>query len=162
MNAAAAIARGAVLIFVHADVRLPIDALDHVEAALDDLAVVGGAFRTWHVAERPTPLAPLFHLADLRSRRARLPYGDQALFVRAGVFAAAGGYPELPLLEDLALARTLWTRGRLRTVSARVMVSARRLEARPLYYTAVMHLIPALYRLGVPPAHLARLYPDVR
>jgi rSAM/selenodomain-associated transferase 2 len=162
MNAGAALATGDVLLFLHADVALPEDAPSHVERALEDPRVVGGAFRTWTVADRPTRLGPLLHLADLRSRYASLPYGDQALFVRASLFRALGGFPEIPLMEDLALSRLLRKAGRLRTVPARVRVSGRRFLERPIFYTSLVNLYPALYRLGVPPSVLARFYRAVR
>lgn len=162
MNAGAALATGDVLLFLHADVALPSDALSHVERALADPRVVGGAFRTWTVADRPTRLGRLLHLADLRSRYSSLPYGDQALFVRASIFRALGGFPEIPLMEDLALSRLLRKAGRLRTVPARVRVSGRRFLERPLFYTSLVNLYPALYRLGVPPSVLARFYRAVR
>jgi len=159
MNAGAALALGEVHLFLHADVRLPPDAALHIQRALRDPAVVAGAFRTWTVPDtRPTWLSPLLHLADLRSRCARLPYGDQAIFVRSQVFRDVGGFPDLPILEDLELSRRLWTRGRMHTCSARVEVSGRRFLARPVFYTVLVNLIPLLVRLGVRPARLAALY----
>jgi rSAM/selenodomain-associated transferase 2 len=162
MNAGAAVATGDVLVFLHADVALPKDALAHIEGALRDARVVGGAFRTWTVADRPTRLGPLLHLADLRSRYSSLPYGDQAPFVRAEVFRGLGGFPELPLMEDLAMSRLLRKAGRLRVVRARVRVSGRRFIERPVFYAALVNLYPLLYRAGVPPRLLARLYHAVR
>ena len=80
-------ARGDWLLFLHADVRLPTDAFHHVTRALADPRVVAGAFKTWTVDDvGRSRLGPLLHLADLRSRYTRLPYGDQALFVRAEAF----------------------------------------------------------------------------
>jgi len=162
MNAGAALATGDVLLFLHADVSLPEDALSHLERALADPRVVGGAFRTWTVADRPTRLGPLLHLADVRSRYSSLPYGDQALFVRTSIFRALGGFPTIALMEDLALSRLLRKAGRLRIVPARVRVSGRRFLERPIFYTSLVNLYPALYRLGVPPSLLARFYRAVR
>jgi len=162
MNAGAALARGRVLLFLHADVELPRDALEVVARTLEDPQVVAGAFRTWTVADRPTRLGPLLHLADLRSRCSRLPYGDQALFVRAEVFQRLGGFPAQPLMEDLELSRRLWTQGRVEVARARVQVSGRRFIEHPLRYTFLINVFPALYRLGVPPERLARLYEHVR
>jgi hypothetical protein len=104
----------------------------------------------------------LLRLADLRSRYTSLPYGDQALFVRAEIFHAIGGFPEMPLMEDLELSRRLRRRGRIRTVRDCVRVSGRRFEARPLYYAFLMNVLPLLYRLGVPAAWLARTYGNPR
>jgi len=164
LNAGAAIAAGDVLLFLHADTTLPADALALVTRALDDPAAIAGAFRTWTVADPPDApwFAPLLHLADLRSRYTSLPYGDQAMFVRAEAFRQVGGFPAQPLMEDLELSRRLRRRGRIVTVPARVRVSGRRFVARPLFHAVVMNTFPALYRLGVSPDRLAKLYRSIR
>jgi rSAM/selenodomain-associated transferase 2 len=163
MNAGAEGARGSVLLFLHADVALPPDAPRHIAAALEDARVVAGAFKTWTVDDAGSSrLGPLLHLADLRSRYTRYPYGDQALFVRAETFRAAGGFPAQPLMEDLELSRRLWRFGRIRTVDARVTVSGRRFLASPAFYFLAVNGFPLLYRLGVSPQRLLRLYQHVR
>ncbi len=162
MNAGAREALGRVLLFLHADVSLPGDAPAWIERALADPSVVGGAFRTWTVADEGERWAPWLHVADLRSRYTRAPYGDQALFVRSEAFARVGGYPDQPLMEDVELARRLRRLGRLRTVPARVRVSGRRFLAHPVRDTVLVTLTPLLYRLGVSPARLRTWYHDVR
>ncbi len=164
MNAGAAAATGDVLLFLHADVELPKEASQGVADALRDPRVVAGAFRTWTVPDgtRRPWLGPLLHLADLRSRYARVPYGDQAIFVRAEAFRAVGGFPEQPLMEDLEIGRRLRRIGRVRTAPSSVRVSGRRFQAHPLTYFIVMNVFPLLYRLGVTPRTLARLYGDPR
>ncbi len=163
MNAAAVEASGDVLLFLHADVALPLDAARWIEDALVDPEVIAGAFRTWTVPDGGRfPLGPLLHLADLRSRYTTLPYGDQALFVRRKTFLEVGGFPDLPLMEDLELARRLRKRGRIRIVRACVQVSGRRFESHPIYYATLVNLLPLLHRLGVPPHLLARLYGNPR
>ncbi len=163
MNTGAQAATGDVLLFLHADVRLPADATRWVSEALSNSQVVAGAFRTWTVSEGSRAwLAPLLHLADLRSRYTTLPYGDQALFVRAEVFRQLGGFPEQPLMEDLEFSRRLRRLGSVRTVPATVRVSGRRFVARPLRYALLLNIFPLLYRLGVPPSVLASLYGDPR
>jgi uncharacterized protein len=162
MNTGARLAVGEVLLFLHADVELPADMAVHVERAFAGPGAVAGAFRTWTVADHATRLGPLLHLADLRSRYTALPYGDQALFVRARTFDEVGGFPELPILEDLEMARRLRQRGRIARARASVRVSGRRFVARPVFYTALVNLIPGLFRLGVPAEALARWYAAVR
>ena len=164
MNAGAAAATGDFLLFLHADVRLPEDAAAWVVRLLDDAGTVAGAFRTWTVDDRRRfrwP-APWLHLADLRSRYSRLPYGDQALFVRAAVFRELGGYAPVPLMEDLDFSRRLRVAGRIRVAPVSVIVSGRRFLKRPIYYFLVMNFLPLLYRLGVPPRILVKLYANVR
>ncbi|HET9683092.1 MAG TPA: TIGR04283 family arsenosugar biosynthesis glycosyltransferase [Gemmatimonadaceae bacterium] len=161
MNHGAWRARGDVLLFLHADVVLPPDAVLHVERALADERAVAGAFRTWHVSDDGRS-APWLHLADLRSRYSGLPYGDQALFVRREAFWRAGGFPEQPLMEDLELSRRLRRLGRISIAPASVRVSGRRFLAHPVRHALLVNSFPVLYRLGVAPATLARLYQDVR
>jgi rSAM/selenodomain-associated transferase 2 len=163
LNAGARVATGNVLLFLHADVSLPSDALAWIERTLSDPPTVAGAFRTWTIADtEATWLGPLLHLADVRSRYSSLPYGDQAVFVRREAFETVGGFPDEPIMEDLALARALRRLGRIVTVPASVRVSGRRFIARPFGYTFLVNVFPLLYRLGVPPRLLAQLYGNPR
>lgn len=159
LNAGAREARGDILVFLHADVRLPARAASFIEAALADPDVVAGAFRTRTVADGRTGwVAGCLPLADLRSRYSGLPYGDQALFVRREAFDRVGGFPTQPIFEDVEISRRLRRAGRVRTLPETVVVSGRRFMARPVYYAVLMNLLPVLYRLGVPPTTLARAY----
>ena len=88
MNHGARLARYELLLFLHADVSPPPDAAAQIERAMRDPRHVAGAFRIWHVAEDGRS-APWLHLAGLRSRYSRLPYGDQALFVHASIETSA-------------------------------------------------------------------------
>ncbi|MBI3451229.1 MAG: TIGR04283 family arsenosugar biosynthesis glycosyltransferase [Acidobacteria bacterium] len=163
MNAGAAAATGSILLFLHADVTLPEAAGRWIDEALGDPGVVAGAFRTHTVAESlPAALRPILRLADVRSRWSGLPYGDQALFVRAEVFRRAGGFAGIPLMEDLDLSRRLRRHGKIRTVPAEVTVSARRFVARPVSSAVTMSLFPILFRMGVSPWWLARMYGNPR
>jgi rSAM/selenodomain-associated transferase 2 len=163
MNAGARVAEGDVLLFLHADVSLPRGAPRAIRDVLSDCAVVAGAFRTWHVDDssqaRP---APWLHLADVRSRYSRLPYGDQAVFVRAPVFRRIGGYADLALMEDLELSLRLRAEGRIEIARASVRVSGRRFLAHPLRDTLLVNLMPLLFRAGVPASALASVYRHVR
>jgi rSAM/selenodomain-associated transferase 2 len=160
LHAGAVAARGQVLLFLHADARLPDDAPALIRAALAERGVVAGAFRTRTVLERGD--RPWFRavlpLADLRSTYTGLPYGDQALFCFAWAYAASGGFPSQPLLEDVELARRLRRVGGLRVLPQRVEVSARRWRAHPWRTAWVMNSFPVLYRLGVPAERLAAWY----
>jgi rSAM/selenodomain-associated transferase 2 len=163
MNAGALLAANDVLLFHHADVLLPGDAQRWIEETLADPGVVAGAFRTLTIAETlPSILGPFLRLADLRSRYTRLPYGDQALFVRRSVYHRAGGFADIPLMEDLDLARRLRREGTIRTVPVCVKVSPRRFLARPVSSAITMSLFPLLFRMGVSPWLLARLYGNPR
>jgi rSAM/selenodomain-associated transferase 2 len=163
LNAGARMATGDLLLFLHADVTLPRDALAWIARAMAEADVVAGAFRVRTVADAGGNwLGPLLRIADLRSHVTRLPYGDQALFVRRAVFERTGGFPDAPLMEDVALARRLRRAGRIVTVPAYVRASGRRFLRRPLASFVAMWTFPTLYRLGMPPRMLARLYGDPR
>ncbi len=163
MNAGAALARGEVLLFLHADTQLPSDAATHIDRAMSEPKVVAGAFRTWTIDDQNPDRSPWWlHLADVRSRYTGLPYGDQALFVRRTTFEALGGFPDIPLMEDLEMSIRLRRVGSIRTVPASVRVSGRRFLRHPIIDTLLVNLYPALYRLGVSPAALAAFYRHVR
>lgn len=162
MNAGAAAATGSVLLFLHADVRLPANAAEHVERILAHDGVVAGAFRTHTVDDHGGRHRPWLRLADVRSRYTSLPYGDQAIFVRADAFAKVGGFPDQSLMEDLELSLRLRRLGCIRTAPANVTVSGRRFIARPIVYTALVNVFPLLYRAGVPARVLAQYYAHVR
>ncbi len=162
MNLGARAASGQVLLFLHADTELPEDAASWVEAAFADPDVVFGAFRTWTIDDQSQRRAIWLRLADLRSRYARVPYGDQALFVRREAFFAVGGYPDQPLMEDTELCLRLRKLGKLRRLPCQVRVSGRRFLAHPIRDTVLVNVFPLLYRLGVSPARLKQIYRDVR
>jgi rSAM/selenodomain-associated transferase 2 len=163
-NAGAAVATGDVLLFLHADTALPSDARAWIERALADPAVVAGAFRLHTVADagRRNWLGPFLRIADIRSHVTRLPYGDQALFVRRAAFDAVGGFPDEPLMEDVGLARRLRRIGRVVTVPAYVRASGRRFLKHPIAGTLAMWTFPTLHRLGVSGRTLARWYGNPR
>ena len=159
MNASAAVCVGDVLLFLPADVTLPPASRALIARSLAHTDVAAAASKTWTVpdAGRWRP-GPLLHLADLRSRYSSLPYGDPAVSVWRSVFERLGGYPDIPLMEDVELARRLPRAGRIARLSGRVSVSGRRFQERPVYYTAAVNVFPLLYRSGAPPATLRRLY----
>jgi rSAM/selenodomain-associated transferase 2 len=162
MNAGAASASGDILLFLHADTRLPpgFDAL--VVAALCDPAVVGGRFDVCLVPG--TPLLQLIGaLMNLRSRLSRIATGDQALFVRRAAFAALGGFESIPLMEDVAFSAALKRAGRIACLRAKVETSSRRWQRDgPLRTVLLMWWLRFLYFCGVPPERLHRHYADTR
>ena len=127
MNAGAALATGEVLLFLHADTRLPSGAAEAVQRALADPSVVYGRFDVRF--DRPGAAFRLIaRLMNLRSRLTGICTGDQAIFVRRAAFERLGGYPEIALMEDVELTRRLKRVGRLAALGLRVTTSARRWE----------------------------------
>ncbi len=162
MNTGAAMASGDALLFLHADTWLPTDTFDAIERALANPGVVGGAFRLRFDCAR-WPYRLVAFSTNLRSRLRGSFTGDQAYFVRAQSFRAAGGYPELPLMEDLEIITRLRAIGKVVLVPAYVTTSARRHERVGLLSSVLlMWLLRTLYTFGVSPARLQRMYLDVR
>lgn len=158
MNAGARAAEGDVLLFLHADCQLPENAGAALRAALRDPGVGWGAFR--HRIDSPRRLLRVIEAADnFRAEVLRRPYGDQAIFVRRSLFDQVGGFPEVPLLEDVLLARRLRRAGRFRAAAATVQTDSRRWERYGvLRVTAVNSLVLVGAGLGLPISWLARLY----
>ncbi|OYW05452.1 MAG: hypothetical protein B7Z61_06105 [Acidobacteria bacterium 37-71-11] len=166
LNRGAAAVPADAYVFVHADCRLPEGWAAAVRAALGEPGVALGCFRLHtEPAEGRGGGAAVrwwWRLLDLRSRGLGLPYGDQALFVRREVFEAVGGYPEIPLMEDVEFVRRCLQRGRLVRLPLVVRTTARRFARRPVRARLCTATFPLLYRLGVSPHRLARWYGDVR
>ena len=156
-------ASGEALLFLHVDTSLPEGALDRVREALQGGAYASaeaGAFvtHTRRDPALPNPWGPLLRLADLRSRFTRHPYGDQAMFCTRAAYDAVGGMRALPIMEDYDLSVRLAGRRPLARIGTPVIVSGRRMQRRPLRTLLLMRIIPPLYRMGVSPERLARLY----
>jgi rSAM/selenodomain-associated transferase 2 len=162
MNAGAGAANGEVLLFLHADTRLPVGAPEDVIRAMEKPDVVGGAFRL-AIDSRRWILRWISAAANLRSRLSRVPYGDQGIFVRKSVFERLGGFPDLPIMEDLEFSRRLKRAGRTVLLPAVVRTAPRRWEREGvLRVTLRNRLFVLLYFLGVSPARLARRYGPIR
>jgi rSAM/selenodomain-associated transferase 2 len=162
MNAGASVAKGDVLLFLHADTILPAGYDGEIARHLADRTVVGGRF---DVALMPSsPLLWLTgELMNLRSRWSKIATGDQGIFVRRDVFAEIGGYENIPLMEDIAFTRALKRRGRIACLRQRVVTSSRRWRRNGIIRTiALMWTLRFLYFLGVRPSRLRRVYVDTR
>jgi rSAM/selenodomain-associated transferase 2 len=159
MNRGAAMAKGDVLLFLHADTLLPPGAPGLVRTCLADRCIVGGAFDLgiasprWYfrITER---------YAACRTRLTRIPFGDQALFLRREYFTSIGGYHPIPIMEDVELMSRIRRRhDRICIVPARVMTSARRWEREGVLYATFRNwTLQLLYCCGVKPERLAHFY----
>jgi rSAM/selenodomain-associated transferase 2 len=159
MNSGACAATGEFLIFLHADTRLPHHALTLIEQAMVKENIDGGAFDLRIDSDRLS-LRFISRVASLRSRLTRIPYGDQAIFIRKNVFNRLGQYPLIPLMEDVALMRSIKKAGgRICIVPERAITSARRWEEEGIIFATLRNwcLITA-YVLGVAPDKLQRYY----
>lgn len=150
--------RADAFLFLHADTRLPDGHADHIRDALSDPAVAGGAFR-FRFDERSPALRLVEWGVRVRTELARLPYGDQGIFVRRSVLDAIGGVPQVPIMEDLDLVRAIRRHGRLALLDAPAVTSARRYRQRGVARTVCRNTIAvAGFALGVDRARLAAWY----
>lgn len=160
MNAGAAVAHGRVLLFLHADTRLPENAAELASLAIGD--VLTG--RHWgrfdvRIEGRSHWLGLVARMMNLRSRLAGIATGDQAMFVSRSAFRAVGGFPDIPLMEDIALSKALKSLGRPVCLAARVTTSGRRWETHGVWRTIVfMWWLRLRYFLGADPLRLALEY----
>jgi len=159
MNAGAAVARGEVLIFLHADTRLPENALGSIRTVLARSDSVGGAFDLGIHSDRFV-FKVVAAVASCRSRLTRIPYGDQAHFLRKDYFAAIGGYREVPFMEDVELMHRIKKRGdKICILTDKVCTAPRRWEEEGIVYCTVRNwILTLLYFLGVSPYTLQQYY----
>jgi rSAM/selenodomain-associated transferase 2 len=162
MNHGAARVTADILLFLHADTRLPDTAFDDILSAMTDPNCVGGRFDVQLDGDKPM-LKIVGKMISLRSRLSKVGTGDQAIFIRREIFNRLGGFPEIPLMEDIALSRAMKRTGKVACLRSRVVTSARRWEIEGIGRTIVrMWLLKSLYLLGVSPFRLKRFYDDRR
>lgn len=159
LNQGALRATGDILLFLHADTELPTDGLVRIMFALREGKHVAGAFR---LGIRSSGIA--FRIIEfgvlLRSYCVRIPFGDQAIFIRRDRFREIGGYKAIPIMEDVELMKRIRSIGwRIVLIPEKVSTSARRWKKEGLLTCTFRNLsLRALYALGMAPEKLARFY----
>jgi rSAM/selenodomain-associated transferase 2 len=158
MNKGASAAGGDVFLFLHADTRLEQGWGRAVHSLLDNGSVVGGAF-TFRVDSDRRRYRLIEFLVSLRCSIFKLPYGDQGIFVRRGIFESLGGYREVPLMEDVDLMGRLREKGRIAILGKKAFTHHRRWEREGWVRASLQNqMIMILYRLGRSPDALAKMY----
>ena len=150
-------ARGAILLFLHADTALPQGFAEQVRETLSKSRVSAGAFR-FRLDATDWRLRLVERVVALRCQLFRFPYGDQALFMLHETFRRAGGFAELPVMEDFDLVRRLKKLGRLDLARGSATTSARRWRRDGVWQLTWTHQLCILgYMLRIPSDRLARL-----
>ncbi len=158
MNAGATEASGEVLLFLHADTRLPKDFDAYIHDALAEPGAIAGAFGLG-LDGTHRGLRFIEMTANWRSRKLHMPYGDQAIFMRSEVWRRFGGFPLMPLMEDFEMVRRLRKQGRVVIAPVPVISSARRwLKLGVFRTTLINQMIIAAHLAGVAPERIARWY----
>ena len=159
MNAGARAAEGRILVFLHADTTLPEDAIQKIISICDQSEFVGGAFDLGVDSNRF-----IFRITEryvfIRSRITKIPYGDQAIFLKKEVFNRMGGFKEIPIMEDIDLMRRIKRRGyKIRFVPEQVKTSSRRWETDGVAYSTIRNIvISSLFYCGISPVWLKKFY----
>ncbi|WP_083583003.1 TIGR04283 family arsenosugar biosynthesis glycosyltransferase [Phormidesmis priestleyi] len=158
MNAGVADATGDILLFLHADTRLPRDFDLTIRDTLSQSTVIAGAFRL-KIDAPGWKLRVIEWGVNARSRYLQMPYGDQAIFLKTTTFQALGGFPNLPIMEDFELVRQLKRQGRIAIASTAVITSGRRWQKLGAVRTTLINQCVILaYLLGVSPDRVAQWY----
>ncbi len=160
MNLGSSLARGAVLLFLHADTVLPDDAFAQIAASMAGDRFVAGAFDLG--IDSPSGI---FRITEryvaLRTRITRIPFGDQAVFMRKGYFDEIGGFSDIPIMEDVDLMKRIRKRGdSIIIVPEQVKTSPRRWEREGVLRCTIRNwALQLAYALGAKPEWLAKWYP---
>lgn len=158
MNAGAKLARGDILLFIHADTTLPENAMTLMCEGLQQTGKCWGRFDL-RLSGRQLLLRIVERLINLRSRLTGIASGDQAIFIRRGRFLVIDGFPEIPLMEDISISRTLKFYSDPLCLKQPVLTSSRRWEQHGIIRTILlMWRLRLSYYLGADPAALAQKY----
>ncbi len=158
MNAGAAVATGDILLFLHADTKLPDNYEQLITDTLRQPRVIAGAFELAIDSPRKS-LRLIEALVKMRSHFWSLPYGDQALFMKRSTFDQVGGFPDLAIMEDFVLVTRLKRQGKIALAPAAVTTSSRRWDKLGVWRTTLINQLMIIgYYLGISPNKLRKLY----
>ncbi len=159
MNEGARIAQGDILLFLHADTLLPNNAFDLIEESFEDKYIKAGAFDL-SFSNNSLAFKIIAFTASIRSRLTRLPYGDQAIFIKKDIFEAVGKYENITLMEDVNLMQKLKNAEvKIKILSEKVITSSRKWEDKGIVYTTLRNwVLISLYFLNIDPNKLEKYY----
>lgn len=161
MNRGVYSCKGNILLFLHADTRVSLDTLLCIEKT------IGKGYSGGCMTQRIDNDAFIYRLIEMqgniRARRHKVFYGDQGIFVKKDVFEKIGGFPDVPIMEDVLFTQQLRKIGQTVVLPDKIMVSARRWEKNGIIKTTLLYnLIIILFRLNVPLYKIKQLYKDIR
>ncbi|RKU27839.1 glycosyl transferase [Candidatus Poribacteria bacterium] len=161
LNAGAEKANGEILLFLHADVWLEDGAISEVDKAITE-GFVGGGFLQ-KIEGKNILFRIIEKSADLRGKYLKIFYGDSGIFITRDGFRKIGGFPDVPIMEEIEFSRAMHKLGKTRMVSPRIHISARRWKTGGIIRTTLINwLITLLYAFGFSTDRLAQLYKNIR
>ena len=160
MNKGAAMAEGETFLFLHADTFICQEVIDRIISTCTTAEWAGGAFDFAIRSDRRF-LKLISKIACIRTRMTKIPYGDQAIFLKRSIFSTLGGFASIPLMEDVDIMRRIKKKGwKIRISSIPVETSARRWETEGAVLGTLRNwTLMTLYLMGVSPEKLAKFYP---
>ena len=162
MNLGASSAGGEILLFIHADTRLDPKVLPVIIKKLEDEKIIGGCFSIF-LAGQSILYRLINYLGTTRAKLTRIFYGDQGLFIKKNVFFNLGGFPEVPIMEDVLFSAKMKKMGKTIVLPEQIWISPRRWEQRGIIVTILMYLfLSSLFYLGFPLAKIRKIYEDLR
>lgn len=158
MNAGAKIATGEILLFLHGDTQLPLGFEQEVRKIWVNSNIIAGAFQL-KIDNSQWSLRLIEKTVFWRSKYLQMPYGDQAIFLKASTFWEVGGFPEQPIMEDFEFIRRLNCLGKIEILSSSVITSGRRWKKLGVFQTTLINQFVVLgYYLGISPIKLSQWY----
>ncbi len=162
MNCGAKAAEGEVLLFLHADNIIFPETLTSMESHIKNNGFIGGCL-TQRIDKNGIIYRVIEGQGNLRARLSKVFYGDQGIFVKKGVFFKIGGFPEVPIMEDMLFTKKLRMAGKTVVLPEKIFVSPRRWKKGGIIKTSLFYsLIAVLFRLGYPLEKIKLLYDDLR
>lgn len=162
MNYGARVARGDVFFFLHADNFISQKTLDSITGRMTDGALIGGCL-SQRINKKGVVYRFLETHGNIRAKMTKIFYGDQGIFVEKEVFINIGGFPEVPIMEDVLFTKVLRTKGPTVVLRDTIVASPRRWEKHGLLQTVLIHnMVTILFLMKVPLHRIKRLYADLR
>lgn len=162
MNCGALISKGDILWFLHCDSKISENSLESIEKAIDK-GYDGGCFSLYFYDYNTPFLKYISYTSNLRAKYLKLYFGDQGIFIKKNVFKKLGGYPDIPLMEDLELSIRLKKIAKTIVLKDKIGTSARRFVEGGIFKTfLLMQYIKLLYILKFPIEKIASIYKDIR
>jgi len=162
MNYGASQANGDILLFLHADNVISADTLVSIEKKIIEDGYAGGCF-TQEINNKAFIYRLIEWQGNIRARMTRQFYGDQGIFVKKDAFLKIGGFPEIPIMEDVLFTKKLRKYGKTVVLPDKILVSARRWEKKGIIKTTLLfNLVILLFWLKAPPSKIKQLYEDLR
>jgi rSAM/selenodomain-associated transferase 2 len=159
MNKGAELSSYEILLFLHADTILPNNALLEIEEVFKEKDIVAGAFDL-SFSSKTLALRIIAKVASWRSRITRLPYGDQAIFIKKDIFYKINKYDNIPLMEDINLMQKLKKKNfKIKISNKKVITSSRKWQDKGILYTTLRNwILVSLYYMKVKPSKLSKFY----